>query len=101
MRTERADVVIVGAGLAGLSTAMFLGLHGIRALVVERRGSTSVLPKARGQNPVTMEALRTAGVAEAIHAAIPPGRPAITSVVSESMTGQVLYIDSGYSVMGL
>jgi len=91
MKTERADVVIVGAGLAGLSTALFLGLHGIRALVVERRASTSVLPKARGQNPVTMEALRTAGVAEAIHAAIPPGRPAITSVVSESMTGKVLY----------
>lgn len=91
MRTEQKDVVIIGAGLAGLSFAMFLGLNGIKATVIERRGSTSILPKARGQNPVTMEALRTAGVAEAIHAAIPPGRPGITSVVSESMTGQVFY----------
>lgn len=70
---------------------MFLALHGVRPLVVERRRSTSVLPKARGQNPITMEALRVAGVTEAIHAAIPPGRPNITSVVSESMTGKILY----------
>lgn len=91
MQQESTDVLIVGAGLAGLSTAMFLGQHGIRALVVERRQGTSILPKARGQNPITMEALRTVGVIDAIHAAIPPGRPAITSVVSESMTGKVFY----------
>ncbi len=91
MQREEFDVVIVGAGLAGLSTAMFLGQHGIRPLLVERRGGTSILPKARGQNPVTMEALRSVGVAEPIHAAIPPGKPAITSVVSESMTGKVFY----------
>jgi 2-polyprenyl-6-methoxyphenol hydroxylase-like FAD-dependent oxidoreductase len=91
MKREQAEVVIVGAGLAGLSSAMFLGLHGVRSVLVERRATTSVLPKARGQNPITMEALRTAGVTDAIYAAIPPGRPAITSVVSESMTGKVIY----------
>ncbi len=91
MQREQVDVLIVGAGLAGLSTAMFLGLHDITPLVVERRQSTSILPKARGQNPITMEALRVAGVAEAIYAAIPPGKPAITSVVSESMTGKVFH----------
>ena len=91
MQREDTDVLIVGAGLAGLSAAMFLGQHGIRALLVERRGSTSILPKARGQNPITMEALRSVGVVDPIHAAIPPGKPAITSVVSESMTGQVFY----------
>ncbi len=91
MQSDRTDVLIVGAGLAGLSSAMFLGLHGVHSVVVERRRSTSTLPKARGQNPITMEALRVAGVAEAIHAAIPPGRPNITSVVSESMTGRVIH----------
>ncbi|MCA8938048.1 MAG: FAD-dependent monooxygenase, partial [Planctomycetes bacterium] len=91
MKREQADIVIVGAGLAGLSCAMFLGLQGIRCVLVERRASTSVLPKARGQNPITMEALETAGITGAIHAAIPPGRPAITSVVSESMTGKVFH----------
>jgi 2-polyprenyl-6-methoxyphenol hydroxylase-like FAD-dependent oxidoreductase len=91
MQREHTDILIVGAGLAGLSTAMFLGQHGVRAILVERRKGTSILPKARGQNPITMEALRTVGVIDAIHAAIPPGKPAITSVVSESMTGRVFY----------
>ncbi len=91
MVTDTTDVLIIGAGLAGLSTAVFMGLHGVPALVVERHASTSVLPKARGQNPITMEALRTAGVTDAIHAARPPGRPAITSVISRSMAGPVLY----------
>jgi putative polyketide hydroxylase len=89
--TEHTDVLIVGAGLAGLSTALFLGLHGVPALVVERHAGTSILPKARGQNPITMEALRTAGITDAIIAARPPGRPGITSVVSESMAGRVFY----------
>lgn len=91
MKTETHDVVIVGAGLAGLSTAVFLALNGVRAVVVERNASTSILPKARGQNPVSMEMLRVAGVTEAIRAARPPGKPGITSVVSESLTGKVIY----------
>ncbi len=91
MKTEKHDVVIVGAGLAGLSTAVFLALNGIRPLVVERNASTSILPKARGQNPITMEAMRVAGVTEAIRSARPPGKPGITSKVSESMTGRVIF----------
>lgn len=91
MKTEKRDVVIVGAGLAGLSTAVFLALNGVRPLVIERNASTSVLPKARGQNPITMEAMRVADAADAIRAARPPGVPGITSKVSESMTGKVIY----------
>ncbi|HEX4357612.1 MAG TPA: FAD-dependent monooxygenase [Pseudonocardia sp.] len=91
MVDEYTDVVIVGAGLAGLSTAVFLGLHGVPALVVDRHPSTSVQPKARGQNPLVMEALRTAGVADEILAAAPPGRAAVTIVISESMSGPVLH----------
>jgi putative polyketide hydroxylase len=66
-------VVVVGAGLAGLSTAVFLGVHGVPALVVDRHPGTSVQPKARGQMPAVMEAFRVAGVDEAIVAATPPG----------------------------
>lgn len=91
MVNEKHDVVIVGAGLAGLSTAVFLALNGVRALLIERNASTSILPKARGQNPVTMETLRMAGITEAIRAARPPGKPGITSLVSESLTGKVIY----------
>ncbi|CAM4058598.1 FAD-dependent monooxygenase [Kibdelosporangium persicum] len=66
------DVLVVGAGLSGLSTAMFLGLHGVQSLVVERHATTSLHPKARGQFPQTMEVLRLAGVDQRVIDASPP-----------------------------
>jgi 2-polyprenyl-6-methoxyphenol hydroxylase-like FAD-dependent oxidoreductase len=88
MTEERHPVLVVGAGLAGLSTAMFLGMHGVRALVVERHQTTSIYPKARGQFPHTMEALKVAGVATAMIEASPPD-PGFHIVVGESVTGRV------------
>ncbi|GAB1509962.1 FAD-dependent monooxygenase [Actinophytocola sp. KF-1] len=87
MTDERHPVLVVGAGLAGLSAAMFLGVHGVRALVVERHPTTSVYPKARGQFPHTMEALAVAGVADRMVAASPP-EPGFRIVVAESVTGR-------------
>jgi len=89
MRSEQTPVLIVGAGLAGLSTAMFLGQHGVPALVVDRHPGTANQPKARGQSPTIMEAFRVAGVADAIIAAAPPGRPEMTIVIADSVTGTV------------
>jgi putative polyketide hydroxylase len=85
------SVLIVGAGLGGLSTAVFLGLHGVDTLVVERHPGLSTQPKARGQMPATMEALAAAGLAERFAAAAPPGRHAMKIVVAESMTGKTLH----------
>ncbi|MEY9855571.1 putative polyketide hydroxylase [Catenulispora sp. GAS73] len=84
-----SSVLIVGAGLAGLSTAVFLGLHGIDTLVVERHSGLSTQPKARGQMPATMEALAVAGLAERFAAAEPPGRNEMKILIAESMTGRV------------
>jgi putative polyketide hydroxylase len=81
-------VLIVGAGLAGLSAAMFLGVHGVPALVVERHPTTSIYPKARGQFPHTMEALRVAGVDQRMLAAGPKD-PGMRIVVGESVTGRI------------
>jgi putative polyketide hydroxylase len=91
MVIEETDVVVVGAGLGGLSTAMFLGLHGVPALVVDRHPSTSTQPKARGQAPVIMEGFRAAGVDQAILATSPSGRAAMTIVISASMAGPVMH----------
>ncbi|GLW21330.1 hypothetical protein DI270_033190 [Microbispora triticiradicis] len=91
MPGESVPVLVAGAGLAGLSTAMFLGVHGVPALVVERHTGLSTQPKARGQMPPTMEALATAGVAGRFLAAAPPGTDESIIVIAESVTGRVLH----------
>ncbi|GAA2719521.1 MULTISPECIES: aklavinone 12-hydroxylase RdmE [Streptomyces] len=66
MSEYEADVLVVGGGLGGLSTAMFLARQGVRVLVVERRSGLSPYPRAAGQNPRTMELLRIGGVADEV-----------------------------------
>ncbi|EGX60538.1 FAD-dependent oxidoreductase [Streptomyces zinciresistens K42] len=66
MSDREFDVLVVGAGLGGLSTAMFLARQGVRVLVVERRSGLSPYPRAAGQNPRTMELLRIGGVADEV-----------------------------------
>jgi putative polyketide hydroxylase len=58
MIASRSPVLIVGAGLAGLTAALLLGARGIPSLLVERRASTSRHPRARGVNPRSLELLR-------------------------------------------
>jgi 2-polyprenyl-6-methoxyphenol hydroxylase-like FAD-dependent oxidoreductase len=85
------EVLIAGAGLGGLSTAVFLGLHGVDTLVAERHPGLSAQPKARGQMPATMEALAAAGLAGRFAAAAPPGRHAMKIVIAQSMTGKAMH----------
>jgi 2-polyprenyl-6-methoxyphenol hydroxylase-like FAD-dependent oxidoreductase len=59
---EEVDVLIIGGSLVGLSTAMFLGVHGIRALAVERHASTAIHPRAGHFQLRTAEILRSAGL---------------------------------------
>lgn len=63
------QVLIAGAGPAGLMSALLLARAGIRATVIERHASTSVHPKARGLNLRTMEILRSLGLEQAVTAA--------------------------------
>jgi len=64
--SERTPVLVVGAGLAGLASALFLTWHGVPCQVVERHRSISGHPRARGIHPYAMELMRTAGLEEAI-----------------------------------
>ncbi|WP_199432668.1 FAD-dependent monooxygenase [Qaidamihabitans albus] len=88
---ERVPVLVVGAGLAGSSAAMFLGLHGVPPLLVERHAGTSAQPKARGQSWHAMEALRIAGVHQRVRDAgydVDAGMPI---VIAQSVAGPVLH----------
>ncbi|MFY1616389.1 FAD-dependent monooxygenase [Micromonospora sp. WMMD736] len=84
---EHRPLLVVGAGPAGLSTAIFAGRHGVSPLVVERRPGTSTAVKATGQYPHTMEALRIAGVAERIHELSRPDRSEFSMVLAPGWPG--------------
>jgi putative polyketide hydroxylase len=60
------DVVIVGAGPAGLASALTLGSYGIETIVVERRPTPSPLPRANTLSTGTMELLRRWGLEAAV-----------------------------------
>jgi 2-polyprenyl-6-methoxyphenol hydroxylase-like FAD-dependent oxidoreductase len=55
-------VLIVGGSLVGMSTALLLGHHGIRALTVERHRGTAIHPRAAMINQRTMEIFRSVGI---------------------------------------
>ncbi|HEX3787313.1 MAG TPA: FAD-dependent oxidoreductase [Pseudonocardiaceae bacterium] len=86
---ELTQVLVVGAGLAGLSTAMFLARRGVDVVVVERHASTSPHPRASGQPPHTMELLRVAGIADEVRAASFGLDQGLVIRIAESVHGRV------------
>ena len=66
---ESVPVLIVGGSMVGLSTAMLLGLHGVRSLALERHGGTAVHPRAAHFHLRTLEVFRAAGIEDSIRRA--------------------------------
>lgn len=60
--TVSVDVLIVGAGPAGATTAVFLGGQGINTMVISRNRGPADTPRAHIVNQRTMEVLRDAGL---------------------------------------
>jgi putative polyketide hydroxylase len=80
--TRETDVLVVGAGPAGLATAISARDHGARVLVVERRAGTSTVPRATGLGTRTMEILRGWGLAAAAMAGAVDVDPLIATAAS-------------------
>ena len=59
-------VLIVGGSLVGMSTALLLGHHGVRALAVESHRGTAIHPRAAQISQRTMEIFRTVGVEQIV-----------------------------------
>ena len=67
------DIVIVGAGPAGLATANYLGLAGIRAVVIERNPGTVDEPRAVSIDDESLRSMQTLGLVDRIVARTMPG----------------------------
>lgn len=63
---QDVSVLIVGGSLVGLSTALFLRLHGISCLAVERHPSTAIHRRAGHFQLRTLEILRSVGLEESV-----------------------------------
>ncbi|MCP1164609.1 MULTISPECIES: FAD-dependent monooxygenase [Bacillus] len=66
MKSNYVPVLIVGGGLSGLASALFLAKHNVDYLLVERHPSTAIHPKAGGITFRTMELFRELGLEQKI-----------------------------------
>ena len=69
----RTQVLVVGSGPAGLSTAIELGRRGIQCLVVERNDRVGYAPRSKTTNIRTREHLRRWGIADRLRQRSPLG----------------------------
>jgi len=65
-RNAEADVVIVGAGPVGLTLANFLGLQGVRTLVVEERDTLIDYPRGVGLDDEALRTFQSIGLVDRI-----------------------------------
>jgi 2-polyprenyl-6-methoxyphenol hydroxylase-like FAD-dependent oxidoreductase len=86
------DVLVVGAGPAGLTAATTLARHGIDVLVVDRHAGTSPFPKATSISTRTMELLRGWGLEQRVRAGAMQVRPLVS--VSDTLVGPELAAES-------
>jgi putative polyketide hydroxylase len=68
MRVGQIPVLVVGAGPAGLTTAITLARYGVQTLLVERRTGLSGLPRATVVSTRSMELFRSWGLAADVQA---------------------------------
>ncbi|MEU4739424.1 aklavinone 12-hydroxylase RdmE [Actinosynnema sp. NPDC023658] len=91
MGDKRVQVLVVGAGLSGLSAALFLAQEGVEVLGISKHRGTSPHPKATGQTHRTMELLRRAGVADEVREAGAGLDGGLVIKVAESLRGRVFH----------
>jgi putative polyketide hydroxylase len=82
------DVLVVGAGPSGLTTATALARYGMRVLVIEKHPGLSIFPKAIGVRPRSMEIFRSWGLEGEVQRRSQHGRLAMRVGPALTMPGQ-------------
>lgn len=67
MKKRGCQVLIIGAGAAGLSIATLLAHRGVQSMLVEKRREVFVYPKARNLTFRALEILRSIGLGPAVN----------------------------------
>lgn len=90
MRIETTDVLVVGAGPAGLTLTALLARAGVKAITVTRFADTAHTPRAHITNQRAMEVFRDLGAEVDVLKAALPGDLMGTNVWATSMAGREL-----------
>lgn len=89
-----ADVVIVGAGIAGLALAYELGKRNISSLILDRRKSPEAIPRGITFQPNGLEALEKIGILDSVQEM---GSPA--KVLEVKDWDQELLLEADYGLL--
>jgi len=84
------DVIVIGAGPSGLTTATALARSGVRVLVVEKHRGLSIFPKATGIRPRSMEILRGWGLEAEVRRRSQPNQLGMAISPTLAVPGQVV-----------
>lgn len=87
MEINSTSVLVVGGGIVGLSSAMFLAWNDVSTVLVEKHAGSSLHPRAMGFTTRTMELYRAAGLGKQIPQ-VPPGFGRPRRVKVESLAGK-------------
>ena len=91
MHTINTDVLVVGAGVTGLTASILLADHGVRALTIARHPGVAPQPRAHITNQRTVEIFRDLGIEERVRAVGVPLRTVNHNVLATSFTGLEIY----------
>ncbi|MGW6425075.1 FAD-dependent monooxygenase [Nocardia sp. NPDC055053] len=96
MHTIDTDVLVVGAGVTGLTASIMLADHGVRATTIARHPGVAPQPRAHITNQRTVEVFRDLGIEERVRAIGVPLRTLNHNVVATSFTGMEIYRYQSY-----